>query len=179
MTLSHLAITLGAAVAVPQIYGLSNPKGFAETMRKLPRNIPLGFLLMGLATAWFLANLHDESIADFESMKKPMMIAFGALGIGTCVFVQDFLPVRGGAILMFLLGKLMVDTARWHDSPWHLLITAWAYVLVVLGVWFTVSPWRVRDILNWFTATEQRIKVGCSVRLAFAILVLTLGLTVY
>jgi len=35
-------------------------------------------------------------------------------GILSCVFVRDFLAVRGLAVVMLLLGKLMVDTGRPH-----------------------------------------------------------------
>jgi hypothetical protein len=50
---------------------------------------------------------------------------------------------------------------------------------VVAGIWLTVSPWRLRDLLQWGTATEKRIKIGCSLRLAFGLLVALLGFTVY
>jgi hypothetical protein len=33
--------------------------------------------------------------------------------------------------------------------------------------------------LNWATATEKRIKIGSAIRLAFALLVIALGLTVF
>jgi len=80
-----------------------------------------------------------------------------------------------------LLGKLIVDTGRPHlaDTPWVLVMQAWAYVLVVMGMWFTISPWRLRDILEWGTANEQRIKTGCGIRLVFGLFVAILGLTKY
>ena len=60
-----------------------------------------------------------------------MMAAFAAVGVLSCVFVQDFLAVRGLAVVLLLLGKLMVDTGRPHlgQSPFVLVIQAWAYVL--------------------------------------------------
>ena len=108
-----------------------------------------------------------------------MLAAFTAIGIGTCVFVQDFLAVRGLAIVLLLLAKLMVDTGRpaLSVTHWVLVFQGWAYVLVVAGIWFTVSPWRLRDLLNWGTANEQRIKVGCGLRLAFGLFVAALGVT--
>ena len=110
-----------------------------------------------------------------------MMTAFALIGLGTCIFVQDFLAVRGLAIVLMLLAKLMVDTGRPHlgATPWVLVIQTWAYLLIVAGIWFTVSPWRLRDILNWATANEKRIKVGSAVRLAFALFVVLLGLTAF
>jgi hypothetical protein len=179
MKLSTLSILLGLAVALPQLYGLAKPKAFGEAVRRFPRNTGLGYVLMGLATTWFLYNLKQESIADFEAYKKIMLLGFGALGLGTCIYVQDFLPVRGAAILMLLLGKLMVDTARWHESDWRLVIVTWAYLLVIAGMWFTISPWRVRDLIEWGTANEKRIQTTCAARLAFGLIVVGLGVMVF
>jgi hypothetical protein len=53
-----------------------------------------------------------------------------------------------------------------------------AYVLVFAGMWFTISPWRLRDLILWSTASEQRTRLLNGVRLAFALFVMTLGLTV-
>jgi hypothetical protein len=82
---------------------------------------------------------------------------------------------------MLLLAKLMVDTGRPHlgQTPWVYVIQIWAYLLVIAGVWFTVTPWKLRDILNWATATDERIRIGSAIRLAFAVFVLILGLTVF
>jgi hypothetical protein len=136
---------------------------------------------MLLATAWFVWNVDVEPIADFSAFKPYMMAGFTAVGILACIFVQDFLAVRGLAVLMLLLAKLMVDTGRPHldESSFVLVIQVWAYVLVIAGVWLTVTPWRLRDILNWATATEDRIRIGSTIRLAFAVFVLILGLTAF
>jgi hypothetical protein len=132
---------------------------------------------MLFGTVWFLWNLSQESIADFASYKNILFAAFAAIGIGACIFVQDFLAVRGLAIVFLLLAKLMVDTGRPHlpDTHWTLVIQTWAYVLVLAGIWFTVSPWRMRDLLEWGTANEKRVKVGCGLRLAFGLFVAALG----
>jgi hypothetical protein len=181
MKLSLLSILLGAGLSVPQIYGLTRPAQFVASVRKFPRNLPVGIALMLFATAWFLWNVNRESLADFAAYKPEMMLAFGAIGVLTCVFVQDFLAVRGLAVLALLLGKLMVDTGRPHlgQTEWVLVIQAWAYVLIVLGMWFTVTPWKLRDFLNWATATENRVRIGSAIRLAFALFIVLLGLTAF
>ncbi|MDD5141389.1 MAG: hypothetical protein PHY43_14155 [Verrucomicrobiales bacterium] len=181
MTLSLLSILLGAGMSVPQIYALTKPAQFTAAARRLPRNLPVGVALMLLATLWFLWIVNREPIADFSAYKPVMMIAFGAVGLLTCIFVQDFLAVRGLAVVLLLLGKLMVDTGRPHlgQSPFVLLIQVWAYVLIVLGIWFTITPWKLRDLIEFATATENRIRVGSAVRLAFALFIVALGLTVF
>jgi predicted DNA-binding transcriptional regulator AlpA len=180
ITLSTLAIVLGIALALPQIYGLMNPQAFAASVKRFPRSVPIGIFLMLLGTAWFLYNLSLESISDFASWKTWLFAGFAAVGIGTCIFVQDFLAVRGLAVVFLLLAKLMVDAGRPHlGSGWVLIFQGWAYVLVVAGIWLTVSPWRLRDLLDWSTGTEKRIKVGCGLRLAFGLFIAALGFTVF
>jgi hypothetical protein len=179
MKLSTLAILLGLGFGLPHIYGLMKPGKYREAARSFPRSEPWGWALMLLGTGWFLWNLQRENIADFAAYKKLMLLGFGAVGVATCVFVKDFLAVRGLAVVLLLLAKLMVDTARWVDTEWRLVIVTWAYLLVIAGMWFTISPWRLRDLLNWGTATDSRVRVGSSVRLAFGLFVAILGITVF
>jgi hypothetical protein len=181
MKLSLLTILLGVIVGLPQVYGLMHPAGLASAARKFPRNLPVGIFLMLLGTAWFLWNVNSEPIADFSVFKPYMMVAFAAVGIGSCIFVQDFLAVRGLAVVLLLLGKLMVDTGRPHlgESPWVQVFQAWAYVFIVLGIWFTVTPWKLRDIVDWATASAARVRILCLIRLGFAAGVVDIGLTAF
>ena len=178
LKLSTLAVLLGLCLGLPQIYGLLKPAEFAKALRKFPRSVAWGYLLMLIGTGWFLYNLSQESIADFAAYKNILFAGFAAIGIGSCIYVQDFLAVRGLAVVLLLLAKLMVDTGRPHlaETPLVLVIQAWAYILVVAGIWFTISPWRLRDLLEWATANEKRVKLGCGIRLAFGLFVAAIGL---
>lgn len=179
LKLSTLSIILGLIVALPSIFGLINPKAFAEAVRKFPRQTTVGYVLMLLGTAWFLYYVSQETVSDFANLKKYFFIVFGGVGLGACIFVRDFLPVRGLAVIYLLLAKLMVDAARWADTDWRLVIATWAYVLVLAGMWFTISPYRLRDILNWSVATESRTRLTSGIRVAFGVFVIVLGLTVF
>ena len=179
LKLSTLSIILGLIVALPSVFGVVKPKSFAEAVRGFHRQTAVGYVLMLLGTAWFLYYVSQESVSDFASMKKIFYLLFGAVGIGSCIFVKDFLPVRGLAVVFLLAAKLMVDNARWEDTPWRLVISSWAYVLALAGMWFTVSPWRLRDILNWSVASESRSRLINGLRAAFGVLVIVLGLTVF
>jgi len=181
MKLSLLTILLGVGMGLPQIYGVVKPAGLAAAARRFPRNLPVGIVLMLLATVWFAWNVNVEPIADFSVFKPYMLGAFIAVGILSCIFVQDFLAVRGLAVLMLLLAKFMVDTGRPHlgESPWVLVIQGWAYLFVVVGIWLTVTPWRLRDLINWATASAGRVRIFCLIRLGFAACIVDLGLTAF
>jgi len=190
MRLSLLSVLLGLGMGLPQVYGLAKPAQFSAAVKKFPRNLAAGVVLMLLGTAWFDWNVNNEPIADFSTFKPYMMTGFAAVGVLACIFVQDFLAVRGLAVVFLLLGKLMVDTGRPHlptilfhaqpgESSWVLLLQFWAYILIFAGIWFTVTPWKLRDFLNFATANETRVRIGSAIRLAFAAFVLILGLTAF
>jgi hypothetical protein len=179
MKLWVLAISLGLLYLLVNVYGFFKPAAFGAAARRFPRNTPIGYPLMVAATAWFIWNVYQEPIADFAAIKPYLCGFFGAIGIGACLFVKDYLPVRALAVILLLMAKLMVDTARWVDTPWRLVVTTWAYVWIAAGMWWTVSPWRLRDLLNWGTATEARVRRIAAARAAFGLLVLLLGLTVF
>jgi hypothetical protein len=80
---------------------------------------------------------------------------------------------------MLVVAKLMVDSARWVDTPWRLVIIVWAYAWVIAGMWFTISPWRMRDVIRWVTATPQRLRLISALRLGFGVFVIVLGLTAF
>ncbi len=168
-------------MGLPQLIGVTQPAKLSAAARKFPRNLPAGVVLMLLGTAGFVWNVNIEPIADFSAFKPYMIGGFIAVGVLSCIFVQDFLAVRGLAVMLLLLAKLMVDTGRPHldQSPFVLLIQTWAYVLVVAGIWLTITPWKLRDFINWATATEGRTRMLSAVRLAFAAFVLVLGLTAF
>jgi hypothetical protein len=174
-----LSVLLGLLISVPNVYGLLQPTRFAAAVRKFPRNTPAGYLLMILATLWFLAYVKQESISDFANFKPALFILFAGVGIGACLFVHDFLAVRGLAVVFLLLAKMIVDTARWVDTNWRLVVVTWAYVMVMAGMWWTVSPWRLRDILNWSTASDHRTRLTSGIRLGFGVLLIVLGVAVY
>lgn len=178
LKLSTLAVILGLGWGLPHIYGLTKPEACAAALRRFPRSLIWGYTLTLLGTAWFLFNLQQESIADLATAKNILFFLFAGVGIGTCIFVHDFLAVRGLAVVLLLLAKLMVDTGRPHlgETAWTLLFQGWAYVMVIAGMWLTISPWRLRDLIEWATATPQRTRIGSGIRLAFGLLIAALGL---
>lgn len=174
---SLLVTLLGLGLALPQIYGLLRPDRFAEWLRQFPRSLTWGYVLMPLGTAWFLWNLRQDQIADFAAFKPVLFAGFAIVGFGSCIFVRDFLAVRGLAVVVLLLAHFTLNTIRWVDTDWRLVVTTWAYLWIVAAIWFTISPWRLRDLIGWMTANAQRIRISCSARLIFGLLVAIIGLT--
>ncbi|MCX8109374.1 MAG: hypothetical protein N3G20_11285, partial [Verrucomicrobiae bacterium] len=99
MKLSLLALLLGLGIALPHLYGLVRPGKFGEMLRKFPRSQVWGMILMPLGTVWFLYNLQKDDIADFAAFKPILLVGFAVVGFGACIFVRDFLAVRGLSLI--------------------------------------------------------------------------------
>jgi hypothetical protein len=57
-----------------------------------------------------------------------------------------------------------------------LLLSTWAYLWILAGMWLIISPWRLRDLIEWMTASESRVRTVSALRLALGLLVAGLGL---
>lgn len=169
------SVLLGLLYGLPQIYGIKNPEAFKKLARSFPRSISIGYVLMIVATFWFIYNVSQEKVADFENIKVYLYALFIGVGVGSCIFVKDFLAVRGYAVVLLLLAKLIVDSFRWVESGWRVVLSAWAYVMVIAGMWFTISPHKMRNLIEWSTETPSRIKAICAIKLAFGLFVAVLG----
>ena len=187
VSLANLSIVLGVFLAALSGYSLARPAAVGQAMRAFPRANAPGYVLILAATAWFLWNIQSEDMADYREIKHWFYIGFGAVGIGSCIYLRDFLAVRGLAVFMLLLAKLMLDTQRdymlaapeAHMSEWGLVFAVWAYAIIFMCMWWVISPWRMRDLIEWMTAKPSRLVIKSWVRIALGILLIALGLIVF
>ena len=88
---------------------------------------------------------------------------------------------------MLLLAKLMLDTQRnymlatpeAYMSEWRLVFAVWAYMIIFMSMWLVISPWRMRDMIDWILCKPGWFAFKNCFRLAFGILLIALGLTVF
>ena len=178
MKLSQLSLVLGIGMVLTHALALLQVPATTRWLRRFPRDVPTGVVLMLVGTVWFEWNLMAENLEDIAKYKTLLQIFFAVLGVACCFFAQDYLAVRGLSVVLLMAAFVMCETARWHESLWRDAITGWAYVWVLAGMWFTISPWRLRDLINWGTASESRTRLFSGLRMAFGLFVMALGLTV-
>ncbi|MBL6764564.1 MAG: hypothetical protein ISQ14_06385 [Verrucomicrobiae bacterium] len=179
ITFSTVTIVIGLVYGLINVYAAANPEQYRQFALKAPRSMTLGCTLILISTAWFLYNVNAEKIADFASYKKLMLGGFGILGVGSCFYLKDHIGARGLAIFLLLLAKLVCDTGRWVESPLRLIMITWAYVWVFVGMWWTVSPYRMRDWIEWNVGDSGRLRLLSGIRALFGFILVGLGATVF
>jgi len=177
MKATFLVTLLGLLYAAGSLPGALQPRLFSEWLRKFPRSGLWGNLLMPAGTLWFLWLLNQDTVSDFAAIKPLLLAGFAIVGFGACFFVRDFLAVRGLAVVSLLVAHSVLNAIRWLDTEWRLAVTVWMYLIVVGAVWITISPWRLRDYIAWWTKEEKRLRLGCAIRVGFGLFVAVLGMT--
>jgi len=187
INIAHLSVFLGLFFMAISSYGIIRPDDFAQSLKLFPRANAPGYIFMLAATFWFLWNIKTENMADYKDIKHWFYIGFGVVGIGSCFYLRDFLAVRGVAVFMLLVAKLILDTQRVYmfstpsgdATEWRLVFAILGYAIVVVAMWMVISPWRMRDIINWCVSVRLRIYVKGVFWLLFGFLLLILGLKVF
>lgn len=179
MNLSQISLALGAAHLVAGLLVLLRPGPVGAALKRFPRQVFPGVVLMLGGTAWFLWNLYSSNLSDFAEWRPIMYAGFSLLGVGCCFFVQDYLAVRGAAVVALLACDQILDVQRNSDSGWHVVLALWCYAVIVLAVWWVGSPWRVRDLAAWLVAAPKRLTAAGLGLVGFGALVAGLGLTAF
>jgi hypothetical protein len=73
----------------------------------------------------------------------------------------------------------MLAAPEAHMSEWRLVFAVWAYAIIFMCMWWVISPWRMRDMIEWMLAKPGRLATKGWFRLGFGILLIALGLTVF
>lgn len=167
MKLFVVALLLAAVHALPGLFALLSPGRFGASLRQFARNVPVGIVLMLGSAGWFWYNLYNSDLTDFAAIRPYLYGAVILVGVGNCFFVQDYIAVRGAAVLALLLCDKLLDWQRWHvtagvdPQSWlqpKNVIALWCYFVVIVAIWLVHSPYRLRDWLAWASSTVARTK---------------------
>jgi hypothetical protein len=178
LVLAALHLALGG-------WALAAPGSCSASLRGFARNVPLGMILMILGTGWFFWNLYTSDLTDFKALRPFLYAGVVLVGVGNCLFVQDFIAVRGAAVVALLLCDKVLDWQRWFVTPgfnpqsWlqpKNLIALWCYAVILFSVWLVHSPWRLRDVLDWSARTPERLRQTGMTLAGFGVVLAGVGL---
>ena len=177
--LKAVAIAIGTAIVATRLPGVLKPQLYRDWLRKFPRSVWPGIVFLTIALVW-CSIIVTQAREDGMAVPKNVVYLFlAAVYIGLIVLKFDFLAVRGIAILLLMIAKVVVDSANQLDTPWRLVMTVIAYIWAIAGMWFTVSPYRMRDLIEWATATDARLRTLSAIGCVFGLFLVGLGLFVY
>jgi len=179
VSLKIVTIIVGLLIALAHLPLALAPERSAAVMRTLPRNYPLGVVLMLLATLWFTTLTGVMDLGEISSARMQLMAVWMIAGVLLVIFVPGFLAARGLGCLLLLSAAVVLDAAFLVATPWRYVMTILAYYWVIAGMVLVYSPHLWRDVIDYATKTPQRLRWMSWPGVAFGVALIALGIFVY
>jgi uncharacterized protein YjeT (DUF2065 family) len=179
VSLKITAIIIGLLALAGHLPAALVPGKFAPLLKTLPRNYPLGVVLMLSATLWFTTLTGLMDLGEISNVRVQLMAVWAIAGVLVVIFVPGFLAARGLGCLLLLGAAVVLDAAFLVTTPWRYVMTLLAYYWVIAGMVLVYSPHLWRDAINYATKTPQRLRLLSWPGVAFGVVLIVLGIFVY
>jgi multisubunit Na+/H+ antiporter MnhG subunit len=178
LSLHTAGIIVGAFLILIALLGLLKPD-FASVAQRFPRSRVAGVILLTICLVWTFWLLATIQMGEFSGFRRPLLIAL-PIGYGLALrFVDEFLAVRALGIICLLAAEPLLDAAFLRYETSRLLITAFAYVLIVAGLFWVAVPYVLRDQINWSARSVFRWHCLHVVALIYGGVILAFAFTQY
>ncbi len=155
-SLRSAGLITGLLLLLAGMLGLVMPDSVRKFLIGLPRSRSVGLALLVVAALWSFWLLATMEMGEFSSFRQPLLIGLPIGFFLVLRFVDEFLAVRALGILCLLAAEPMLDAAFLRHETSRLLITVFAYLLIVLGLLWVTMPYLLRDQINWVTRGASR-----------------------
>ncbi len=177
-SLQTAGIVAGAFLILISLPGLLKPE-LAAVAQRFPRSQSLGVALLTIALIWTLWLLATIQMGEFSAFRRPLLIAL-PIGYGLVLyFVGEFLAVRALGILCLLAAEPLLDAAFLRYETSRLLVTVFAYLLIIAGLFWVAIPYVLRDQINWSTRSVFRWRFLHLLAFIYGGMILTFAFTRY
>ena len=178
LSLQTAGVIAGAFLVVVGVLGLMKPD-FAQVVKQFPRSRFAGVVLLTICLAWTFWLLATIQMGEFSSFRRPLLIALPIGYVLTLFFVDEFLAVRALGILCLLAAEPLLDAAFLRYETSRLLVTVFAYLLIIAGLFWVAIPYVLRDQLNWIARSVFRWRCLHAIELIYGSLLLGFAFTQY
>ncbi len=153
--------------------------GSRDSAARFPRSKAAGVALLTVDLVWSFWLLATMEMGEFSSFRRPLLIALPIAFFLVLKFVDEFLAVRALGILCLLAAEPLLEAAFLRYELSRLLVTVFAYMLIVAGLLWVTMPYLLRDQISWSARTPMRWKIFGAVCVVCATAVLGCAFTRY
>lgn len=178
LSLHTAGVIAGAFLVVVGALGLIKPD-LAQVVKRFPRSRFAGVVLLTICLAWTMWLLSTIQMGEFAGFRRPLLIALPIGYVLTLFFVDEFLAVRSLGILCLLAAEPLLDAAFLRYETSRLLVTVFAYLLIIAGLFWVAIPYVLRDQINWSTRSVLRWRFLHAIALAYGGVILGFTFTQY
>jgi hypothetical protein len=178
LSLQTAGIIAGAFLILMSLPGLFKPD-LANVAQRFPRSHIGGVVLLTISLLWTFWLLATIQMGEFAGFRRPLLIALPIGYVLVLRFVEEFLAVRALGILCLLAAEPLLDAAFLRYETSRLLVTVFAYLLVVAGLFWVTMPYLLRDQINWSARSAFRWRFLHAIAFVYGGVILTFAVTQY
>jgi hypothetical protein len=179
LSLQTAGYLAGVFLLLIGLAGLVKPASSQAIARNLPRSRVAGFGFLTVAFFWTFWLLATMEMGEFSGFRKPLLIILPIGFLLVLRFVDEFLAARALGILFLLSAEPLLDAAFFRSESTRLLVTVFAYFLIVVGLFWVTMPYLLRDQINWSARTSGRWRLTHAFALLYGAAILACAVTRY
>ncbi len=178
--LSVVSLLIGLLMLTGGTVSLLAPARIRAGIAAFPRSVWPGRILAAIDLVWAAYELSKMHLGMFDAWKINLYWLTPAAIVLCIVYLDELLSPRAFGGLLLLIAGPVLDVARWHPSDWRLVVTVIAYLWILLGLIFLLSPWWFRRISIWVTGSgDTAVRISGAIKAAAGLGLIVLGLLVY
>jgi len=178
--LSIVALLIGLLALTVGGVSMLIPARVRAGLAAFPRSIWPGRILAAIDLVWAAYALSLMHLGMFDAWKVHLYWLV-PVAIFLCVkYLDELLSPRALGGLFLLAAGPVLNIARWHSSEWRLVVAVIAYVWILLGLTFLLSPWWFRRLVPWIAGPNDRaVQIGGAIKALLGLGLIALALLVY
>src|SRR5438128_11748334 len=178
LSLQTAGIIAGAFLILMSLPGLFKPD-LANVAQRLPRYHIAGVVLLTISLLWTFWLFAKIQMGEFAGFRRPLLIALPIGYVLVLRFVEEFLAVRALGIFCLLAAEPLLDAAFLRYELSRLLVTVFAYALIVAGLFWVMIPYLLRDQIDWSAQSTPRWRTLHAVCFVYGAAILAFAFTQY
>jgi hypothetical protein len=145
---------------------LAKPAQVQGYLKKFPRDLVAGQILLALGMAWFWLLVAPDGLGklsalqmdlgEFNKSKPLLRLLVPAVVIAVAISIRDFLAVRALGLLGLMLAAPLLESAFLKDPGTRLLIPIFTYAMLTASLYMVGMPYLFRDAVTWVSANRTR-----------------------
>ena len=179
LSLQTAGFIAGVFLLLVGMSGLIRPGVSQAAARRLPRSRVAGFVFLTVAFFWSFWLLATMEMGEFSSFRKPLLVILPIGFLLVLRFVDEFLAARALGILFLLAAEPLLDAAFFRSEASRLLVTVFAYLLIVAGLFWVTMPYLLRDQINWSAHSNGRWRLTHGIAFLYGAAILACAVTQY
>lgn len=179
LSLPVAGFVCGLVLLLVSAFALLGANSSRTSVARFPRSKSAGIALLSVDLVWSFWLLATMEMGEFSSFRRPLLIALPIAFFLILKFVDEFLAVRALGILFLLAAEPLLEAAFFRYEISRLLVTVFAYILIVEGLLWVMMPYLLRDQISWSTRSLGRWRIFGVLCLGYAAAVFACAFTLY